>query len=187
MATHGQGCKAPWRSGNGQPTGESLTRHGLAIAGRSMYLMHEQWGEVAMNWRNRVEISYGALHHNVRAVRDVIGERALIAVVKADAYGLGVQRCARIYIEAGAAGVAVATVGEARAAAVPGARIMLLGSPLPDERRDVVEGGFEVWVSSKDEILDFAHLGHPERPAFCTWRWTPGWAELVVIPVKRFP
>ena len=40
----------------------------------------------------------------MRAVRDVIGERALIAVVKADAYGLGVQRCARIYIEAGAAG-----------------------------------------------------------------------------------
>ena len=64
-----------------------------------------------MNWRNRVEISYGALHHNVRSVRAAIGDRALIAVVKADAYGLGVQRCARIYIEAGAAGVAVATVG----------------------------------------------------------------------------
>ena len=42
---------------------------------------------------------------------------------------------------------------------------MLLGSPLPDDRLGVVEGGFEVWVSSKNEILDFAHLGHPERPA----------------------
>ncbi|TVR44108.1 MAG: alanine racemase [Planctomycetota bacterium] len=119
------------------------------------------------SWRNRVEISYGALGHNVRAVQAAVTPRRLFAVVKADAYGLGVERCARIYIEAGAAGVAVATVGEAQrvAAAVPGARIMLLGSPLPDEREAVVAGGFEVWVSSREEILDFAHLGHPQRPA----------------------
>lgn len=120
-----------------------------------------------MSWRNRVEISYGALQHNVRLAVAAAAPRQLIAVVKADAYGLGVVRCARIYIEAGAAGVAVATVGEAQrvAAAVPGARIMLLGSPLPDERGAVVAAGFEVWVSSRDEILDFAQLGHPQHPA----------------------
>ncbi|TVR14653.1 MAG: alanine racemase [Planctomycetota bacterium] len=120
-----------------------------------------------MAQRNRVEISYGALQHNVRVIRAAAQPRALIAVVKADAYGLGVERCARIYVEAGVAGVAVATVGEAQrvAAAVPATRIMLLGSPLPEERQAVVDAGCDVWVSSGDEILDFATRAHPQRPA----------------------
>lgn len=122
---------------------------------------------MAMAERNRVEISYGALQHNVRVVRAAAAPRALIAVVKADAYGLGVERCARIYVEAGVAGVAVATVGEAQrvAAAVPATRIMLLGSPLPEERQAVVDADCDVWVSSGDEILDFAARAQPHRPA----------------------
>ncbi|MFW5751273.1 MAG: alanine racemase, partial [Planctomycetota bacterium] len=61
-----------------------------------------------MNWRNRVEVSYAALRHNVRTVCALVAPRQLIAVIKADAYGLGLERCARIYIEAGASAIAVA-------------------------------------------------------------------------------
>ena len=50
-----------------------------------------------MAWRNRVEVSYGALRRNLEAVRAAAGGRPVIAVIKADAYGLGLERCARIY------------------------------------------------------------------------------------------
>jgi alanine racemase len=120
-----------------------------------------------MAWRNRVEVSYGALRNNVAAVRQRAGNRALIAVVKADAYGMGLERCSRIYHEAGADAIAVAALSEADRLrrSVPGARIILLGSPLPEERPAVVAGGYEVWVSSKEEALEFAHLGSPSQPA----------------------
>lgn len=123
--------------------------------------------EVPVSWRNRVEISYRSLRNNVQAVKRHIGDKALIAVVKADAYGLGLERCSRIYHEAGADAVAVAALTEADRVrrAVPGARIMILGSPIPDERPAVVASGYEVWVSSREEVLEFAHLGKPGAPA----------------------
>ncbi len=119
-----------------------------------------------MAWRNRVEVSYGALAANVRTVRTHVEGRKLIAVVKADAYGLGLERCARIYHEAGADLVAVASLGEADRVrkAVPGARVMLLGPPLPEEREAVAASGYEAWCSSLVEVREFADLAerHPD-------------------------
>jgi len=118
-----------------------------------------------MAWRNRVEVSYSALRHNVEALRAWIGERVLIAVIKADAYGLGLERCARIYHEAGAVLIAVASLVEADRVrrAVPGTRVMLLGSPLPEERHAVAASGYEVMCSSLLEVREFATLAedHP--------------------------
>jgi alanine racemase len=117
-------------------------------------------------WRNRVEVSYGALRHNVAAVRAAIGHRSLIAVAKADAYGLGLERCARLYHEAGATAIAVAAVSEADRVrqAAPQARVILLGSPLPEERPAVVASRYEVCCSSREELQEFATLARPERP-----------------------
>ena len=56
-----------------------------------------------MTWRNRVEISYSAIRKNVAAVRAAAGGRQVIAVVKADAYGIGLERCARLYYDGGVA------------------------------------------------------------------------------------
>lgn len=119
-----------------------------------------------MAWRNRVEVSYGALAANVRAIKQVAGERALIAVVKADAYGLGIERCARIYVEAGADAIAVASFREADRVrrTLPGVRIILLGSPLPEERPAVVASGYEVCCSSIAEAHEFAALADPAHP-----------------------
>ena len=119
-----------------------------------------------MAWRNRVEVSYGTLRANVAAIRKAAGERTVIAVVKADAYGLGLERCARIYHEAGVTALAVATVGEADRvrSAVPEARVILLGSPLPEERPLVATSGYEVFCSTLDEVQEFAHLANPVSP-----------------------
>lgn len=119
-----------------------------------------------MAWRNRVEVSYAALRANVAALRCHLDGRALIAVVKADAYGLGLTRCARIYHEAGVDALAVASLGEADRlrAALPQGRILLLGSPLPEERPAVVASGYETCCSSREEMLEFAALASRARP-----------------------
>jgi len=119
-----------------------------------------------MAWRNRVEVSYAALRHNLAAVREAVGDKAVIAVAKADGYGLGLARVARLYHEAGADAVAVAAVSEADRvrSAVPRARILLLGSPLPEERPAVVTSGYEVCCSSREELLEFAALARSARP-----------------------
>lgn len=112
-----------------------------------------------MSWRNRVEVSYAALRHNVQTVRHAAAPRQVVAVCKADAYGLGLERCARIYAEAGAVAIAVAALSEADRVrrAVPGARVILLGSPLPEERAAVVASGYEPCCSTVEEIQEFAH------------------------------
>lgn len=119
-----------------------------------------------MTWRNRVEISYSALRHNVAAVRAAAGGRAVVAVVKADAYGIGLERCARIYHDGGVAALAVAAMleGDRIRRIVPEARVILLGSPLPEERRAVVASRYEVCCSSLDEINEYAHLADPGQP-----------------------
>jgi alanine racemase len=119
-----------------------------------------------MGWRNRVEVSYGALRQNVEVARRAAGGRPVMAVIKADAYGLGLERCARIYHAAGVAALAVAAITEADRvrSTVPEARVILLGSPLPQERPAVVASGYEVCCSSLEEIGEFAHLAHSGMP-----------------------
>jgi alanine racemase len=119
-----------------------------------------------MTWRNRVEVSYSALRANVAAVRKAAGGRNVVAVVKSDAYGIGLERCARIYHEAGVAAFAVAALMEADRIRriVPEARVILLGSPLPEERGAVVASGYEVCCSSLAEVQEFAHLAAPRQP-----------------------
>ncbi len=119
-----------------------------------------------MAWRNRVEVSYSALRRNVSVIAQAAGGRKVVAVAKADAYGLGLERCARIYCEAGVAAVAVAALVEADRVrkVVPDARVILLGSPLPEERPAVVASGYEVCCTTADEIQEFAHLANPRAP-----------------------
>ena len=43
-----------------------------------------------------VEIDLSALDHNIKEIKRVIGNNEIIGVVKADAYGHGSVRCAKI-------------------------------------------------------------------------------------------
>lgn len=119
-----------------------------------------------MAWRNRVEVSEGALRQNAGAIRAAAGRRDVIAVIKANAYGLGLERCARIFHEAGVAAMACATIGEAARIrrVVPQCRVLLLGSPLPDERPVAVANGYEPCLSTLDEVREFAQQADPRAP-----------------------
>ncbi|MFF3344549.1 alanine racemase [Streptomyces sp. NPDC002779] len=63
--------------------------------------------------RARAEIDLAAVRANVRALRALAPDAALMAVVKSDAYGHGALPCARAAVEAGATWLGTATPEEA--------------------------------------------------------------------------
>ncbi len=98
-----------------------------------------------------VEVDSDALRHNADALR-VRGGMALLAIVKANAYGHGAAAVVRALQER-AALFGVANLREAAevAAANPAAAIVLLGPCLPEEREPALRAGLQVCVSSTEE------------------------------------
>lgn len=71
-------------------------------------------------------VDLGAIEHNLRVVRDVVGSTPIMGVVKADAYGHGMGPVARLMRSAGADWLGVALPAEARALRDSGDRGPLL-------------------------------------------------------------
>jgi alanine racemase len=104
----------------------------------------------------RAIIDLDAIEGNVRALRHVVPETTqLMAVVKADAYGHGAPWVARAALNAGAALLGVATVGEGQSLRAHGieAPIVLLGSIDAAEAPAACEADLEITVAS-DWLLD---------------------------------
>ncbi len=99
--------------------------------------------------RVRARVDLDALRSNVRALRERARGAALMAVVKADAYGHGMLPCARAAREAGAAWLGTATPEEAlalRAAGDTGPVLCWLWTP-GGPWQEAVEAGIDVAVS----------------------------------------
>ncbi|MFD5296914.1 alanine racemase [Streptomyces mutabilis] len=112
--------------------------------------------ETAARWdaeaRARAEIDLAALRANVRALRERASGAALMAVVKADAYGHGATECARAAVAAGATWLGTATPQEALALRADPAlpqdlRIMCWLWTPGGPWREAVEAGLDVSVS----------------------------------------
>ncbi|MFI5759871.1 alanine racemase [Streptomyces sp. NPDC051563] len=107
------------------------------------------------------EIDLDAVRANVRALRERAPRSALMAVVKADAYGHGAVACARAAQEAGAGWLGTATPEEAlalRAAGLEGPVLCWLWTP-GGPWREAVEAGIDVSVSALwalDEVREAA-------------------------------
>ena len=96
-----------------------------------------------------IEIDHDALRHNLATIRALAGpDRAVIAIVKANAYGHGAVAVARTLVAAGAERLAVATVGEALAlqAAEVRAPLLVLWATGEPEAAAVVAAGLETIV-----------------------------------------
>lgn len=94
----------------------------------------------------------GAIRANLDAVRERVGDRLVLAAVKADAYGHGAVRVGRAALAAGAAMLAVATLGEARALRAAGiaAPILVLGYTPPWQARAAAQLGVTCTVFDMD-------------------------------------
>ena len=98
--------------------------------------------------RSLVTVDLGAIRDNARTLAGVLGRTELWAVVKADGYGHGAADAARAALEGGATTLCVATVGEALLlrAALPDARLLVLGPTPPDEVAQAREARLELTV-----------------------------------------
>ncbi|MGE5532643.1 MAG: alanine racemase [Bacteroidota bacterium] len=88
-----------------------------------------------------LQIDLGAIAHNVTVVRDIVGAQvAIIAVVKADAYGHGAVPVARTCMESGAEMLAVALLEEGIELRQNGlmADILVMGAMLPEQAEELV-------------------------------------------------
>ncbi len=115
--------------------------------------------------RTWAEISITALRHNAAALRAHAPNGArLWAVVKADAYGHGVDIVVP-GLSGLADGFAVANLAEARQvrALAPAAPILIMGPALPSERAEIARYAFLPAISSLEEAAGYAACanGHP--------------------------
>ncbi len=106
------------------------------------------------------EVDLGALEANFGVVRGLCGDAGIMAVVKAGAYGHGMEQVARVFEACGAAFIGVANAGEARRLAGAGirSRLYLLGATWRAERAEVVARGWTPCISTLEEAADFDRL-----------------------------
>ena len=103
-------------------------------------------------------IDLGALAQNWRTLRDRAGGAECAAVVKADAYGLGIQAAVPALSRAGCRTFFVAQLGEAARvrAAAPGATIYVLNGLLPGTAPAYAEHDLRPVLGSREEIAEWA-------------------------------
>jgi alanine racemase len=111
------------------------------------------------------EVDLTAVAHNVRYLRDrLAGGVRLIAVVKADAYGHGVQAVARTALGAGAWGLGVSTLEEAAAlqGIVEPDRLLAMGGLTPADAVQAAAAGCAVTCHSH-QLADALEAAPPRE------------------------
>jgi alanine racemase len=102
----------------------------------------------------RADIDLDALVHNLALVREAVGDRPILAVVKADAYGHGAVAVARALAEAGVAMLGVALPEEGIELRRAGLRtpILLLGGLTPAQADAVLDHDLTAAVYRADQV-----------------------------------
>ena len=130
------------------------------------------------------EIRLDHLRHNVRTLQRLAAPAAVMAVVKADAYGHGAARTAPVLAEEGITQFAVATVGEGvalREAGITG-HILVLGAPLPGALPAYQRHGLEVNVCSRAIAKAVCQLASPAAPLQVQLKVDTGMSRLGLAP-----
>ncbi len=103
---------------------------------------------------NKVFVSMTAIRHNLREVKRLAGDRLVMAVVKADAYGHGMVESGLTLAQAGADALGVVTAEEGLALKehvnLP---IYIMGGVTgPEQLEPVISNGLRVFAASAEEI-----------------------------------
>lgn len=117
-----------------------------------------------------IEIDLEAIARNWRALDTVAADALTGAVVKADAYGMGIKAVSRTLYRAGARFFFVATPDEGLAlkAALPKAHVFVLDGLVPGQARDYAEHGLMPVLASLEQLgawLDFCLAKGTAAPA----------------------
>lgn len=106
------------------------------------------------------EIDLGAIRHNLNVVKKAAKGDYYMPVVKASAYGHGLEQVCRALDTEGIAFLGVANVGEARRISQSGCRTCpyILGPAFPEEREEIVLNGWHTFISTMNEALHYNSL-----------------------------
>lgn len=106
------------------------------------------------------EVDTSALRHNLNVVRRAMPGHALMAIIKANAYGHGLDGVARALDEEEVAFFGVATISEAARVKELGCRTcpFILGPCFPEERDAIVLNGWRAAISCREEAEHFDSL-----------------------------
>jgi alanine racemase len=119
------------------------------------------------NW---IEVSRGALEHNLTLFRRLLNPgTAILAVVKANAYGHGLEQVAPLCVSAGVEMLGVHTANEVAALRRIGIDlpIMVMGYLAPRQVAEVVDPGVHVLVSSYQVLEALAARGRALAAPLC--------------------
>lgn len=110
-----------------------------------------------------IEIDLDAIGDNVESITRIVGSQiAIMAVLKADAYGHGAIRTARTVLQHGAYALAVATLGEAMLLRDAGivAPILALGYTPPWQVRDALRRDVQITLFDDEVARECALAAH---------------------------
>lgn len=120
-------------------------------------------GTTPLLYPTHAEIDLGAIHHNLRAVRDRVGaQRQVLVAVKADAYGHGAVTVARLVERTGSADwLGVATVPEGCALRDAGVTLPILkfSHALGDEVATAIAADVTLTVVDRTTAVHVAEAG----------------------------
>ena len=107
-----------------------------------------------------VEVNLEAIAHNLDVARQALPDTALMPVIKAGAYGHGLEPVARRLDADGIAFFGVANAGEARRLSRAGVRTkpFILGPSFPEEREEIVLNNWCATISTLEEAQHFNSL-----------------------------
>lgn len=133
--------------------GVSIEQPPTARFGRARY--DPRVGDPVSGRRTWAEIDLDALKRNLSVLRVRAGDRRVIGVVKADAYGHGAAAVSRALLEAGCEALAVATLEEARVlreAGIAAPVLLLQGLGHPDEAAPALHSHLSAAVGRVDAV-----------------------------------
>ena len=147
-----------------------------------------------------IEVDLGALRRNSRVISDRVGDGSrLLPMVKADAYGVGMERVVRALRPLGPWGFGVATSAEGRALRRMGwdGRIVVFDPTLPSDLASLVEERLEPVIPGIEALVACAQTRDGEPPSVhlevdtgmgrlgLGWESAAEWAEEVASALGR--
>jgi alanine racemase len=115
-----------------------------------------------------LDIDLGTLRRNYVSIADAVTPCSVVGVLKANAYGLGVEPIARALKDAGCGGFGVAELNEALSLAPLGLPVQILGGVLPEEIPEAVNAGVVLPVTDLEIAEQISrHACEQNRTARC--------------------
>lgn len=139
-----------------------------------------------MKARGVLEIDSERFKKNLLFYSKIISPKKIIAVIKADAYGLGIENISKILADLNIKQVAVIEIDAAIRLKKQGFDVFVLGNPFPEDLEELIENNLKFCVSSQ-EILDAISKVKSHNKAKLILEFDTGMGRLGFLEIPTLP